>query len=364
MVLLAELLQAHADVENIVRLGRAAGQRVRLPRAALAWLARPDEALLDADQAWLAEPGHHLLTLDHPAYPAALRDLSAPPPWLYAKGDLDLLEPPAVAIVGSRNPSPAGRGNALEFARTLAEAGLVIVSGLATGIDAAAHEGALDSKGMTIAVCGTGLDRIYPARNKALGHRIAEDGLMLSEFNLGTNARPGHFPRRNRVIAGLTLGTLVVEAARQSGSLITARMATEAGREVFAIPGSVHNPLARGCHRLIRDGAKLVEEASDVLEEIAPLLSRPLPVVAKPSRRVDTGSSELDEEYQQLLEAVGYEATSVDQIVEITGLTAAAVSSMLLALELQSFVSPAPGGGYMRISPSDPRESPDLREGD
>lgn len=358
------MLALYGDVTAVVARGRAAGHQVKLPAAALDWLAQPDESRLDDDQAWLDQPDHHLLTTDHPAYPETLRDLPAPPPWLYARGDLDLLTPPALAMVGSRNPTPAGRGNALEFSRTLAEAGLVIVSGLASGIDAAAHEGALAVNGMTIAVCGTGLDRIYPARNKALGHRIAAEGLMLSEFNLGTAARPGHFPRRNRVIAGLTLGTLVVEAARQSGSLITARLATEAGREVFAIPGSVHNPLARGCHRLIRDGAKLVEEARDVLEEIAPLLPGPLPAVEKPADEENTSDPALDEEYQQVLNAVGFEPTPVDQIVERTGLTAAAVSSMLLKLELESFVSPAPGGGYMCIRASEARTEPDYPDSD
>jgi len=343
------LLDACPDIRQALRPGQPARQG--LGRPALDWLARPDEALLDADQAWLGQSGHHLLTPDHPAYPASLRDLSAPPPWLYARGDLDLLGPPGLAIVGSRNPTPAGRGTAREFAAELAAAGLVIVSGLASGVDAAAHEGALDVQGMTIAVCGTGLDRIYPARNRELGLRIAEQGLLLSQFNLGTPARPGHFPQRNRVIAGLTLGTLVVEAARQSGSLITARLAAETGRDVFAIPGSVHNPLARGCHRLIRDGAKLVEQAADVLEEIAPRLIVPQHMTKPPTDGPQEDAQELDEEYQMLLKAVGFEPTPVDQIVAESGLTAAAVSSMLLVLELEDHVSPAPGGGYMRTRP-------------
>jgi DNA processing protein len=250
-------------------------------------------------------------------------------------------------MVGSRNPSITGRETAHDFARTLAAAGMVITSGLAQGIDTACHQGTLDGGGQTIAVAGTGLDRVYPASNRELAHAIIEaGGALISEFPPGTLPHAGNFPRRNRIISGLSLGTLVVEAALRSGSLITARLAAEQGREVFAIPGSIHNPLARGCHQLIRQGAKLVESAADVLEELAPQLYAALAEMPEESA---PASSELDEEYQALLACIGHETTPVDRLVERSGLTAEAVSSMLLILELQGFVESA-AGGYARTA--------------
>lgn len=255
-------------------------------------------------------------------------------------------------MVGSRNPSMSGEETAREFARHLAATGLSITSGLALGIDGASHSGALMADGITIAVMGTGLDRVYPASQHALAHEIAQQGALVSEFPLGTQLRPGNFPRRNRIISGMALGTLVVEAAEKSGSLITARLASEQGREVFAIPGSIHNPLARGCHKLIRQGAKLVETAGDVLEELAPLLSgmQPLPYADDTD---DTGAVEpqhqLDSEYQLLLECMGFDPVQIDLLIERSGLTAEEVSSMLILLELEGHVSSAPGGIYCRI---------------
>lgn len=317
---------------------------------------QPDRVLIEHTEAWLSEPGNDLVTADHPHSSAQLQTLDKPPAWLYTVGDTELLTRPAIAIVGSRNPTPAGAEHARDFAAQLARGGFVIVSGLASGIDAAAHEGALSVDGMTIAVCGTGLDRVYPAANKALAERIAASGLLVSEFNLGTLPSRGNFPRRNRVIAGLSAGTLVIEAARASGSLITARMALEAGREVFAMPGSVNNPLARGCHRLIREGAKLVEAASDVFEDIAPLLAESATPVTMDARtdedRSDnaTRKADQDSDDERLLAALGHAPARVDELVERTGWPANAVSSTLLILELQGRVVTTPGGAYTRVS--------------
>ncbi len=242
----------------------------------------------------------HLITLHDARYPTLLREIDDAPPMLFIQGDPTILNLPQIAIVGSRNPSASGRQTATDFAHFLASAGLAITSGLADGIDGAAHQGALETKNSTLAVTGTGLDRVYPAKHRELAHRIAEQGALISELPPGTPPIPANFPRRNRIISGLSLGTLVVEAAQKSGSLITARLATEQGREVFAIPGSIHNPLARGCHALIRQGAKLVETAGDILEELAPLLGtayQPNTPIPKPDR----AHRQWDSDYQQLI---------------------------------------------------------------
>ena len=258
-------------------------------------LKHPDWQAADQDMNWLAQPDNHLLPVTDPRYPAQLKTIPDPPTALFVHGDPDMLSTPQIAMVGSRNPSSGGARTAHDFARHFAACGLAVTSGLAMGIDAACHQGALAANGITIAVTGTGLDRVYPASNRELAHQIVGRGALVSEFPPGTPPRPGHFPRRNRIIAGLSLGTLVVEAALKSGSLITAQQALEQSREVFAIPGSIHNPLARGCHLLIRQGAKLVETANDVLEELAPALSelletentRPLGDPVKPSTSLD-----------------------------------------------------------------------------
>jgi DNA processing protein len=250
-------------------------------------------------------------------------------------------------MVGSRNPTTGGERTARDFARHLAGCGLAITSGLAVGVDAAAHQGALEAGGITLAVTGTGLDRVYPARHRELAHRIAERGALVSEFPPGTPPLAGNFPRRNRIISGLSVGTLVVEAALKSGSLITARLAVEQGREVFAIPGSIHNPLARGCHALIRQGAKLVETADDIAEELAALLGGLSLEPVVDAGHADEGCHSLeDPEYQRLLQAMGHDPVSVDQLVARTGFTAETVSSMLLLLELQGHVSSSPGGFF------------------
>ena len=343
----------------------------------LGWLDQPDRALQEAGlsseqikalnnpdpvanercRTWLDEPGHHLIALNDPLYPPLLKQIPDPPPALFVAGNPDCLVGPQLAIVGSRNATPAGLDHARDFSATLAATGLIITSGLAAGIDGTAHSACLDAGGFTIAVTGTGLDRVYPARHRELAHRITHRGALVSQFPPGTGPKPGHFPVRNRLISGMSLGTLVVEAGLHSGSLITARLASEQGREVFAIPGSVHNPLARGCHRLIKEGAKLVETAAEIAAELRPLagqLAHSLSemLAAEASSPLDSAPGaphiNMDCDYQRLLEAVGFDPTTVDEIIRRSQLTTAAVSSMLLMLELEGHVAAHPGGRYSR----------------
>ncbi|GAB6141421.1 DNA-processing protein DprA [Methylosoma difficile] len=302
-----------------------------------------DWTLLDADLDWLALPDNSIIPLTSPGYPAQLKEIADPPPLLFVRGNAKLLQAPQLAMVGSRNPSTQGKETAFDFAKLLSQQGFVITSGLALGIDAASHQGALAASGLTIAVAGTGLDRVYPAQNKDLALAIVKTGAIISEFPPGTTAKPNHFPRRNRIISGLCQGLLVVEAAKQSGSLITARMALEQNREVFAIPGSIHNPLARGCNALIRDGAKLVETTQDILEELSQYYQADdfVPEVVTQSM--------LDLEQQKLLNLVMFSPTSMDNLVENTGFSVETVSSMLLILELQGYIEATAGGCYTRI---------------
>ncbi|RJS91258.1 DNA-processing protein DprA [Salinisphaera sp. Q1T1-3] len=358
------LLARFGDAATALSAGDRAWREAGVTAAARAALADEPSTLTARTHEWLDVPGHHFITRDSAAYPDTLAALDPPPPWLYGIGDLDLLGLPAIAIVGSRNPSHAGAAAAAEFGEALAAAGFVVVSGLARGIDAAAHEGALAADGMTLAVTGTGLDRVYPAANEALARRIAESGLMLSEFSLGTQPARGNFPRRNRVIAGLATATLVVEAARASGSLITARLASAAGREVFAMPGSIHNPLARGCHQLIREGAKLVETTDHIIEEIAAVLPGYRSPRTEPTiRTTDTGptassarssddvaSSTDTDESGALFDAIGHDPVRMDDLIARTGWTADAVSSSLLILELEGRIKTLPGGRYVRAT--------------
>ena len=319
---------------------------------------KPDQALLERDLEWLGQPNHHLLTIDQQDYPALLRKIPRPPAALFIDGNPDLLWQPQLAIVGSRNPTAGGRDNAAAFSSYLAGHGLVITSGLADGVDSIAHQAALDSGGTTIAVLGTGVDKIYPARNRELAGDVAASGALVSEFPLGSNARPGHFPARNRIISGLSLGTLVVEAGMQSGSLITAGQATEQGREVFAIPGSIHNPMARGCHRLLKQGAKLVETADDIVQELGSLaeeLAQSIKSILHANEQATpvevsttTPNISLDPDYQQLWSSLSFDPKPVDQLIEQTGLAANSVSSMLLMLELRGMVEAHQGGAFSR----------------
>ncbi len=322
--------------------------------AARAWLRQPDDEAIDRDMAWLDKPNHHLVTVVDDDYPVLLIKGQNPPAALFVAGAPTLLWTPQIAIVGARNASSVGLSNARAFATAFVQSGNTVTSGLAEGIDGAAHAAALDAGGHTIAVLGTGPDVVYPRRHGALAERIVERGALVSEFSPGTPGRPEHFPRRNRIIAGLSLGTLVVEANLNSGSLITARLANEQGREVFAVPGSIHNPLSRGCHRLIRDGATLVETAAEVLEElhgVGSLLASDL------RRRLADADAKLpsdlapdhsgDPDYAKLLSALDTHPLALDELAERTELAAAALSSMLLVLELDGAVV-AENGRYAR----------------
>jgi DNA processing protein len=325
-------------------------QAVTGSRLARALLLPPDdlEARVDQLEAWLsAEPQRAVLALGDPNYPRELLQMADPPLMLYALGQREVLHHPRrLAIVGSRNPTPQGEANARQFAKALGQAGACVVSGLALGVDGAAHEGALDAGAATIAVVGTGLDRVYPKGHLALARRIVENGLILSEYPLGTPPLPPHFPQRNRIIAGLSQGTLVVEAAVQSGSLITARLAAEQGREVFAIPGSIHSPQARGCHALIRQGAKLVESAQDILEDLHIQLPPPDAQIAE--FEADPGPAL----HASLLQAMGFDPMGLDALQARTGLDTPTLQAQLLELELAGDVARLPGGLLQRMGRS------------
>lgn len=313
------------------------------PALAERLLAHECAAEIEAALDWAAQPGNRLLTLADADYPQSLLTADDPPVLFYAKGNTELLNRPMLAVVGSRNATAQGVRDAEAFAQALGDAGLTIASGLALGIDAAAHRGALATTAGTVAVIGTGADRLYPARNEALARAIAEQGVVLSEFPLGTPALASNFPRRNRIIAGLGLGCLVVEAAPRSGSLITARLAAESGREVFAIPGSIHSPLSRGCHQLIRQGAKLVESAQDILEELR-WGSTP---AARPTRDRKAPLPTAPEE--QVLAFLGDAPCALDTLSARSGLTPADLLAMLLPMELAGRVAQLPGGLYQRL---------------
>ncbi|WP_434026425.1 DNA-processing protein DprA [[Pseudomonas] boreopolis] len=339
------LLERHGDPRQALREGASAGTAAGCDTGQVARLRQPDHAAIDAILAWRDGGRRHVVGLHDPDYPALLRRTANPPLALFIEGDPALLWHPAIAVVGSRSPSAGGRDHARSFSRAICRAGLAIVSGMAAGIDAAAHGIALDMHGTTVAVLGTGPDVAYPAHHHELRERIAAQGAIVSEYPPGTGPRTGQFPARNRIIAGLALGTLVVEAAHRSGALITARLASEAGREVFAIPGSIHNPMARGCHRLIRDGATLVEQPGDVLDGVAALSAE---LAAALQDRLDEAERALtpkpaapafpDPDYHTLWTALGHDPTPMDSLVERTGLTAATLSSMLLLMELEGRV--------------------------
>jgi DNA processing protein len=341
------LLAACGSAQAVFDAAPATWQTLVGPEAA-ATLRQPPaghDTLLATTREWLAgDAVRRVIAVGDAAYPAALLDTADPPLLLYAQGRIVLLEAPAVAVVGSRNPTAQGTDNARAFARHLSQTGLTIVSGLALGIDGAAHEGALDGRGNTIAVMGTGADRIYPARHRTLAHRIvAEGGLLLTEYDLGMPPLAENFPRRNRIIAGLARGTLVVEAALPSGSLSTAHAALEASREVFAIPGSIHSPQSRGCHALIKQGAKLVESADDILAELHWTTSTPMAASMLDDRATDS-------RFGAVLDAMGHDPTTLDALGARTGLGTAELNAQLLELELDGRVARLPGGLFQRRS--------------
>ncbi|MBQ5949451.1 DNA-processing protein DprA [Massilia sp. ST3] len=336
-----QLLEQLGSPAAIFQAGARALAEFATPAQVRALCAPPSPELaqlLDTTRAWLRQPSHHILTLHDPAYPALLAAIPDPPLLLYIKGRIDLLARPLVAVVGSRNASMQGKAHAEGFARALSEAGLTVVSGMALGVDTAAHEGALAGAGSTIAVIGTGIDRVYPARNRALAHRIAQDGCIVSEYALDTPPVAANFPRRNRIISGLAAGVLVVEAAAESGSLITAQLAAEQGREVFAIPGSIHSALAKGCHQLIREGAQLVETVNEVLAalRVSPLA---MPAAAAEPEAVD----------DIVLSALGHDPVCIDALLERVGCDAGMLGGRLLALELAGLVEQLPGGRVQRV---------------
>lgn len=324
---------------------------------AIAALKQPDAAALERILAWADQPDACVLTRADPRYPPLLAEIPDAPLLLYVRGDPELLAEPQIAVVGSRNPTPSGLEITRDFARRLAADGLLITSGLALGVDGAAHAGALET-GRTIAVLGTGPDLVYPATHRDLARRIAERGALVSEFPPGQGPAARNFPRRNRIISGLSVGVLVTEAALKSGSLITARFALEQGRDVFAVPGSIRNPLSRGSHALIRDGAKLVEEPAEILLELAPMLRNllaacpgevPAACDAASAAAVRGGSAGLDADYRALLDAMGFDPVAPDELIASSGRSAREVSSMLLVLELEGHVSSAPGGRFCRL---------------
>jgi DNA processing protein len=339
---LVALLRAFGNPETVLSATAAQRRRVVNPDVALLLERSPDGSRLEATLDWLGADGHGLVAWDDADYPSALLEVGDPPAVFFCLGRRDLLRRPALAIVGSRNATPQGKADAEAFAAALSAAGLAIVSGLAVGIDAAAHRGGLAHAGSSIAVVGTGLDRVYPAANRTLAHELAQRGLLLSEYAPGTPARKHHFPRRNRLISGLGRGVLVVEATLSSGSLTTARLAGEQGREVFALPGSIHSPFSKGCHKLIREGAKLVETADDVLCELnlAPVHAA---LAAGPVHDAETDPVRL-----AILGALGYDPVAVDTLAMRCGLAAAAVSASLTALELDGRVAAVAGGLWQR----------------
>lgn len=336
-----KLLAAFGLPEGIFAAGRSTLRSIIGDRAASLLLDTPTEERVTAALEWAQGEGRSIVSLADPEYPQMLLEIPDPPSLLYVRGRLELLNRTVLSIVGSRNPTPQGIQNAERFAAAFAKAELVIGSGLALGIDAAAHRGALSAGGDTVAFIGTGIDRIYPARNRELALEIGSEGCIVSEFPIGTPVTAANFPRRNRLISGIARGVLVVEAAIESGSLITARLAAEQGREVFAIPGSIHSPQSRGCHKLIKQGAKLVETAQDVLEELR---------WNTPST-ISVSSADGDQNPpDEVLSAMGFDPCSLDEIAERIRLTADTLSVMLLRLELDGRVASLPGGRYQQLS--------------
>ncbi len=354
-VTLHKLLAHFQTPEIILQASQSELRSIGINQTVIDGIKTPEIASVQRDLAWLEYENHHILTIQDPLYPTLLKQIPDPPCVLYVLGNANLtatlLNDPQLGIVGSRNASVYGKEISTSFAKKLASNGLVITSGLASGVDGAAHRGALQADiGSTIAVAACGLDRVYPAEHRQLAEQISQRGLLVSEFPIGTSPMPGHFPRRNRIISGLSLGTLIVEASLKSGSLITARLALEQGREVFAIPGSIHNPLSKGTHNLIRNGAKLVETVEDVLEE----LKHHIDLNALSSEQniaVNTQNTlPLDPQHEKILNSMGHEPISIDTLIERCGLEVGEVSSILLILELNNQVAHHGNGIYMRCN--------------
>lgn len=338
--------------EILKQLDLTPAQRLAVQQA----IQKPDWKAVEQQRLWAEAPENHILLLTQDEYPELLKQIHAPPPLLFVKGQLNVLNDIQLAMVGSRNPSVDGHETAWQFAHHLAQSGMVITSGMALGIDAQSHYGALKANGKSIAVAGTGLDRIYPARHKELAWQLIEQGAIISEYPLGTGPMKHNFPQRNRIISGLSVGTLVVEAALKSGSLITAQTALEQAREVFAIPGSIHNPLARGCHQLIKSGAKLVETAEDILEELSSLMiasqidSTNAPDAKSSTNKGQNNHSLLPKIQQQILKQIGFNPVSIDTIISRSGLSTAEINANLVLLEVDDYIQSHPGGYISRKS--------------
>lgn len=370
---LVSLIKSFGGAGDFVGAKAADLRRAGLKDDTVAAINTPDRDRIERDVEWLSGPRRHLITWEDERYPALLRTLSSPPAALFVEGDPDALWQPQLAVIGSRNPTAGGRDNARDFAGELSRQGLTITSGLAAGIDSEAHRAALDTGGLTVAVLGTGPDVVYPESGRALAARVAGQGALVSEFPPGTEANRRHFPSRNRIISGLSLGVLVVEAGLRSGTLITARLAGDQGREVFALPGSIHNPMAKGCHRLIRDGARLVENVGEIMQELGAVAGSMAGELRDQLAENGDGESgteleieslnpnllddpaaqaeapwERDSDYRKLWDCLGYDPCPVDSIIAKSGLTARAVSAMLLMLELRGEVEAHPGGAYSR----------------
>lgn len=342
------LQQVFPQLADIFRAPANQLAALKLPEPTILALQNPDWHAVDRDLHWAQNHHHHILTHQDPHYPSLLKQTSGFPALLFVRGELTTLSSLQLAIVGSRNPTPSGVDNARQFAHHLSSAGLTITSGLALGIDAASHQGALKHGGKTLAVLGSGLDCIYPKTHQKLAEDIAENGALVSEYPLGTKPNMQHFPQRNRIVSGLSLGVLVIEATIKSGSLITARLAAEQGRDVFAIPGSIHNPLARGCHLLIRQGAKLVETAQDIIEELSALSAFAAQETSAATVADTSNPQTLNATCQKLLDCVGFEPTTIDQLINRSGFSAQQVAVMVLTLELAEKISGVPGG-YMKL---------------
>ncbi|MBT8073695.1 MAG: DNA-protecting protein DprA [Xanthomonadales bacterium] len=358
---LIRAIEALGSVAGVVSAGSRDLTRNGFSDAAAEAIAKPDEDKIDSDLRWLSEPNRHLLCWDDDAYPVLLRRIDTPPAALFIEGDPGCLWQPQIAVIGSRNPTSGGLEHAHDFSATLARQGMTITSGLASGIDTAAHIAALDAGALTIAVNGTGLDRVYPRSSQAVAERIHSQGAMISELPLGSPPLRRHFPSRNRIISGLSLAVLVIEAGLNSGTLITARKAAEQGRDVFALPGSLHNPMAKGCHRLIREGARLVETTADIMQELGPLaaelqmeLRQRLEIADDDQVPTAEKNESLleDPDYSRVWKVLGYEPKPVDTIIEQTGLSAREISSMLLMMELKGLVVKQRGGRYIRCNPA------------
>jgi DNA processing protein len=349
--LVAAALEVFGSASALISAAAAAHGRGALPEVTRSYLTATASLSRQPERRWLEDARHHVVPFTDPRYPKLLRSLPDCPLALYVSGNVDVLADPQLAVVGSRNPTAQGRDTAFDFAEYFAARGLGITSGVAEGIDASAHRGALRAQGLTLGVLGTGVDLAYPRSNRPLCEDIERHGALISEFPLGTPPRRGNFPQRNRIIAALSLGTLVVEAARRSGSLITARWANSYGRDVFAVPGSIHNPLSRGCHELIKSGAKLVETAHDILSELnfSAFFSNDFraPEGGGAAVRPTAG---MDKDHKILLDALGFDPVDLDMLVVRTGFKPEAVSSMMLILELEGHVQAAPGGRYSRVA--------------